>query len=71
MSSSSTAPPPHTLVDAEIDTNLNIERSLSSKALFALLVSLFAVLSHWGFWDIGVYALDWNTTVTYLCLIFL
>ena len=42
--------------------------ALPSKTLFALLISAFAVLSHWGFWDIGVYALGWNTSVTYLCL---
>lgn len=40
-----------------------------SKILFALIISLFAVLSHWGFWNIGVYALGWNTTATCLCLI--
>lgn len=45
--------------------------TLSSKTLFALLISLFAVFSHWGFWDIGVYALGWNSTVTYLCLLVL
>ena len=40
-----------------------------SNILFALLASIFAVFSHWGFWDIGVYALGWNTSVSYLCVL--
>ena len=38
--------------------------TISHKTLFTIFViAIFGVLTHWGGWNDGVYALGWNTSV--------